>query len=92
MFMAPLPRGVKEYSHNDLETFPGTSFILKKNIKYPPPPTSKGTAINSEMCLCELGLYIKVIDLIQITYALLNNEMKDIKSIVYQSLCDDTKH
>ena len=60
MFMAPLPRGVKEYSHNDLETFLGTSFMLKKNTRYPPPPTLKGTAVNSEMCLCELGVYVKV--------------------------------
>ena len=90
MFLAPLPRGVKEYSHNDLETFPGTSFIHKKNIKYPPPPTPKGTAVNSEMCLCELGVFIKVMARIKLTYALLHNETKDIKSIVYQLLCDET--
>jgi hypothetical protein len=66
IFIAPIPRGVKEYSHDDLETIPGTSFILKKNSRYPPPPTCKGTAISSEMCICELGIHFKVCFALQV--------------------------
>lgn len=58
--IAPLPRGVKEYSYGDLETSPGTSFIVKKNIKYPPPPPNKGVGVSSELCLCEVGAHLKV--------------------------------
>lgn len=60
MFIAPLPRGVKEYSHDDLETIPGTSLIFKKETVWPPPPVEKGLSVSSELCVCKIGICFKV--------------------------------
>ena len=61
MFIAPLPRGVKEYSHDDLETIPGTSLIFKKETLWPPPPVEKGLSVSSELCVCKIGICLKVL-------------------------------
>lgn len=63
VYITPFPRGVKEYSHDDLETLPGTSFISKKETVWPPPPVGKGTASSSEMCVSRLGVCLKVLHL-----------------------------